>query len=300
MSIIVSIARAASAIAVISLTGRALAAPPTKEECVDAHAKGQDAREAGQLVSASKLFLSCAQAACPDLVSRECTRLADEVDRLLPSVVFAARDGAQTDLPETTVYVDGALWTSHLGDGKAHEIDPGRHAIRFVHAGKEMVIEAVINQGEKGRTLVGLFPAPTSTPPPAAPSVSVASVAPGRPAEAPARKRPQGPLVLVGLGAAAMVGGGALLAAGFLTMPSSCQLSTHHCAAPPDDPVFGKAARSVSMVNAGAVAGGAGALLLGGSLAWYLLQPLRPAETAAQVMPWVLPGSAGAAIVGTF
>jgi hypothetical protein len=296
----------AGAIAAVLLAASAArAAPPTKEECVDAHARGQDAREAGQLVQADKFFFVCAQAACPDLVQRDCARFADEVERVLPTVTFVARDAALTDLPDTSVYVDGSLVASDLGDGRPHPIDPGKHEVRFVHAGREVVIDVVVAAGEKARALTGTFPPAESAPAPAkaapadaAPGTGTGSAAPA-PRPAPAASRPAGPLALVAVGAAAVVAGGVLAGVGLARMPSVCSLSAHDCAAPPGDPVFGKASSSVTLINVGAIAGGTGLAVLGGGLAWYLAQPLRPSKPdAAAIAPWVGPGLAGLAIRG--
>jgi hypothetical protein len=274
---------------VLLLAGRAGAAP-TKEECVDAHGKAQDAREAGQLAEARRLFLACAQPACPELVNRDCARFADEIERLQPTVTFTARDGAQNDLPDTEVYVDGARVASRLGDGRAHEIDPGSHEVRFVHAGKETILRVVVNQGEKGRALVGTF-------------LEAGAPAPGaaRAADAPERRRPSGPLALVGLGAAAAAAGAVLVGVGFTRIPDVCSLSAHECKAPPGDPVFARASTGVTMVNLGTVVGGVGVLGLGSGLIWYLAQPLRPARpTATALRPWVGPQGAGLALAGSF
>ena len=143
-------------------------------------------------MQADRYFLVCAQAACPELVQHDCARFADEVERLLPTVTFVARDAAQNDLPDTSVYVDGTLVASELGDGKARPIDPGRHQVRFVHAGREAVIEVVVVQGEKGRAIVGAFPSTEATPPAPGASPGTGTPAPSpRPAPAPAR--PRGP-----------------------------------------------------------------------------------------------------------
>jgi hypothetical protein len=277
---------------------RAALAAPTKEECVEAHGKGQDARTAGQLAEASRLFLACAQPACPDLVRGDCARFAEEVARDQPTVTFAARDADKNDLPDTAVYVDGVLAASKLGDGKAHEIDPGKHLIRFVHAGKDVMLDVVINQGEKGRALVGNFaPAPSAGAPPA---VGAATAAPPRDAP-PELKRPAGPLVLVGLGAAAAVAGGVLFGAGFATLPSNCSLSTHQCAAPPGDAVFDKASSATTLVNVGGIAGGAGLLVFGGSLIWYFSQAPRPADPPrVALVPHAGRDGAGLTLRGVF
>ncbi|APR78734.1 Hypothetical protein A7982_04081 [Minicystis rosea] len=282
----------ALAASMLSIASPALAAPPTKDECVDAHSKGQDAREANQLVRAGKLFLTCAQSTCPDLVRGDCARFADELARLQPTVTFAARDGASRDLPDTSVYVDGTLITSQLGDGKAYDVDPGRHDVRFVHGSDETTITVVVGQGEKGRAVVGTFSSGT----PASPATATPAAAPA--ADRPEATRPGGPLVLVGLGAAATVAGGVLLGLGFAKMPNNCKLSEHTCAAPPNDPVFGTAKTSTTWINAGAITGAVGLAALGGSLIWYFAQPLRPAKAVTAFTPWIGPQGAGLSFSG--
>lgn len=301
MSTIPSLVRFSAAMASILLTASAAkAAPPTKEECVDSFGKGQDAREAGQLSQAGKLFLACAQPACPALVQGECARSADEITRLQPSVTFAARDGAQNDLPDTSVFVDGAPVAARLGDGNAHDVDPGRHEVRFVHAGKDVTLTVVVNQGEKGRGVVGLFPAPA-----AAPSLATTPIVQARAPALHARvlKRSSGPLVLVGLGAATMVAGGVLVGVGLAKVPVGCSLTTNQCAAPSKDPVFAEASHGVSMANLGGILGGAGGAVFVGSLIWYLAQTphaaaAEPSITARSLVPWVGPQGAGLSLSG--
>jgi hypothetical protein len=307
MSKFASVVRISTTAASILLAASvASAAPPSKEECIEAHGKGQDAREAGQFSQAGRLFLTCAQSTCPALVQSDCARFVDDMTRLQPSVTFAARDSAQNDLPETAVFIDGTQVTSHLGDGKAHDIDPGRHDVRFVHAGKEVTLNVVVNQGEKGRGLVGIFPATAATPPagatPVAGGTPLATPLPGP--VAPGGKRSAGPLVLVGIGAAAMVAGGVLLGVGLGKVPASCSLSTNECAAPPNDPVFETASSGVSMANIGAVVGGVGGATVIGSLIWYFAQTPRPtapttSSTTRSLVPWLGPQGAGLSFSGS-
>ena len=305
MTTLASLVRFSAVTASILLgASAALAAPPTKEECVDAFGKGQDAREAGQFTQAGKLFVTCAQSTCPALVQSDCARFADEIARLQPSVTFVARDGAQNDLLETAVFVDGAQVASRLGDGKAHDIDPGKHEVRFVHAGKETTLTVVVNQGEKGRSLVGLFPSATPTTAAAPPAVAPAILSTTLPAPtAPETKRSAGPLVLVGIGAAAAIAGGVLLGMGLGKVPASCSLSTNECAAPPKDPAFDQASSGVSMANIGVIVGGAGVVTLAGSLIWYFAQTPTSAAPAARstsraLTPWVGPQGAGLSFSG--
>lgn len=311
MSTIPSLVRFCAATASITLSGlltasTAKAAPPTKEECVEAHGKGQDAREAGQLAQAGKLFVTCAQQSCPALVQSDCARFADEIARLQPSVTFVARDSAQNDLPETSVFVDGVLAASRLGDGKAHDIDPGKHEVRFSHAGKDVTLTVVINQGEKARGVVGVFPpaagGPVASPPPMATTPTTAT--PSAPEPAPVQmKRSSGPLVLVGIGAAAMVAGGVLIGVGLSKVPANCSLSTNECAAPPKDPALAQASSGVSLANLGGVVGGVGGAAFIGSLIWYFAQSphaaARAASTASRTLtPWIGPQGAGLSFSG--
>lgn len=278
------------------LASLARAAPPAKEVCVEAYSKGQDARDANQLILAAKLFLTCAQPGCPTLVQGDCARLAEEMDHLQPSMTFAARDSGQNDLIDTTVSVDGTVVASRLGDGKAYPIDPGRHDVRFIHAGKEVVVTVVMSAGERGRNVVGLFVSPGS-PSSGAPAMS------SPPPAAPEPKRPALPLVAVAAGAVTALAGGILLGAGVSQVPSTCSLAARTCAAPPGDPVFATAASAISMVNLGGIVAGAGVLVLGGGLAWYWAQPLRlatpPANATGVLLPWFGPREVGISFSGS-
>jgi hypothetical protein len=305
MSTFAFVVRFSATVASVLLAVSAASAAPSKEECVDAFGKAQDAREAGQFSQAGKLFLTCAQSACPALVQSDCARFADEIARLQPSVTFVARDSAQNDLPETSVFIDGNQVTSRLGDGKAHDIDPGRHDVRFVHAGKEITLNVVVNQGEKGRALVGLFPSNPSSPTAAPPPVSGAPLPTPLPGPvAPEPKRSAAPLVFVGIGAAAMIAGGVLIGVGLGKVPATCSLSTNECAAPPNDPVFATASSGVSMANAGGIVGGIGGAAVIGSLIWYFAQSPRPtapttSSNTRALVPWLGPQGVGLSLSGS-
>lgn len=150
----------------------------------------------------------------------DCAKLGDELGRTVPSVTFVARDAKGTDLPDTQVFVDGTLAQSRLDEGKPYDLDPGKHAFRFSHAGKDVTMNVVVSSGEKSRAIVATFadanggaPAPASlrtTPPPDAERGSRSAV----------------PLVVAGVGGAAMIVGGALLVTGLRAVPSNCSRST--------------------------------------------------------------------------
>lgn len=277
------------------------AASPTKEECVDAHAKGQAARERGQLVEAKSLFLSCAQAACPSVVQSDCARMGDEVSRAVPSVVFSARDEAGADLPATKVYVDGKLVTERVDDGRVHEFDPGKHAVRFVNEQKSVDVDVVLVQGDRNRNVSATLPM-GATPAAGGGSVSVggANAAPAEPT------RSWAPLVLAGVGGAVLAAGVVVLAVGASGLPERCSFSDTRCAAPAGDPVFDDAKQAATMVNVGLVLGGVGVAAAAGGIAWYFLQPTsKPADETKSALrflpsPWVGAQSGGLRVGGSF
>lgn len=269
----------------------------TKEQCVDAHGRGQDAREQGKISLARKLFLSCAQAGCPALIQGDCARFADDLMRQQSSLTFVARDAQGGDLPDTAVYVDDALIVTRLDDGKPHDVDPGRHTVKFTSGGKEQSVTVVVGTGEKGRAVVATFAAINA----------VAASSPRQPGAAPAGEpvertvHPSGSLAVVIGGAIATATGGALAVIGVRGVPAVCSISSGHCAAPPGDPVFQDAKSSMQLVNVGIVVGAVGALALGGGLYWYYAKATTEREPPARVvMPLFTGDTAGIALSGRF
>ncbi|MEO6572666.1 MAG: hypothetical protein ABIP89_02415, partial [Polyangiaceae bacterium] len=267
-------------------------AAASKEECIDAHSRGQDLREKGQLTRARQMFMACAQNSCPGLIQADCARYGDDLDRTVPSVSFGARDSSSADLPNTTVYVDDQLLAMRLDDGKSYDLDPGKHTVRFVHDGKETTMSIVLNQGEKGRSLVATFQ-----------DLGVSRGTSDFHADLAKPKKPTLPLVVAGLGAAAILTGGVLFAVGMHQVPDSCSVSAKECTAPPGDAAFNDAHRGVSMANLGVAVGVGGVAMLAGGLIWYAVQPAKnPTESAAAklVHPWIGRQAGGVALGSSF
>jgi hypothetical protein len=273
----------------------------SKEQCVDAHSRGQDAREQGKISLARKLFLTCAQNGCPAAVQGDCARFADDLTNLQPTIVFVARDGNGNDLPETTVYVDGALIATTI-DGKPHDIDPGNHTVKFSNGGKDEVVTVVIGSGEKGRTVQAKFGSPT----PPAPVVPPPSAVQDRPTtpKAPVSQttHPTGAMALAVSGGALAVVGAAVAFYGKSKIPSKCDLGTHQCSAAPGDPVFADARSATKTMNMGIVAGSIGGAAAIGGLIWYFAGSKTTTESATQqaIAPWVNSTGGGVAISGSF
>lgn len=278
---------------VLSSVGPAVA-DVSKEACVDSHSKGQDARDQGKVSLSRKLFMTCAQSSCPALVQGDCARFADDLTRMQPTLSFAARDGNGADLPDTTVYVDDVLTATRLDDGKPYDVDPGKHVVRLVHAGKEQAVTVVVGAGEKGRTVAVTFGAPAP-----APATAAATVEPTPRRQVASTSHPTGAKVAIIVGGILTVGGSALGVVGLSRVPANCTVASHQCAAPPGDPSFDTASAAIRMSNIGWVTAGVGVVAIAGGFVWYF-RGEKTTRTEKLVAPWLTPESAGLAAIGRF
>jgi len=287
--------RSVLAIALISTSLSVAAAEVSKEECVDAHGRGQDARDQNKLSLARKLFLSCAQSACPALIQGDCARFADDLGRQQPTLTFAARDSSGADLPDTAVYVDDMLIVTRLDDGKPHDADPGKHTVKFQNAGREKLVTIVLNNGEKGRSVIATFDAPGGAPPPA---TAVGGAAPPLPRAEPRTTHPTGAKVLIIGGAVALAAGAALGVYGLVSIPSECSLGDHTCTATPGSAPYDDASSSVRNANIGFIVGGVGLAAVIGGLVWYAKGGATERDPALAAMPWLSSDGGGFAVSG--
>jgi len=271
------------------------AEPVTKEMCIDAHSRGQDAREQGKISLARKLFLTCAQPACPALVQGDCARFADDLAHQQSSLTFVARDAQGADLVDTAVYIDDLLVVSRLDDGKPHDVDPGRHTVRFSSRGKDQTVALVVGTGEQGRAVVVTFPT-INAPPPG--TVSATGVVTPEPEIR--TIHPTGSRVLLWSGAGVAFVGAVVGGWAYFHVPSNCSISNNRCAASPGDPVFQKASDEVKLMDIGIVVGAIGAAALGVGAYWYYSKEHTETDDAKVVMPMILGDGAGVAWTGRF
>ena len=168
----------AALVAVLGITSPA--AGQDRARCVSAYEQGQVLRRGKQLLQARAELLICARDPCPRALRPECVEWLDEVQHGLPSIVPVARTADGRDATGVHLFVDGTLVREEL-DGKAIEMDPGIHVLRFqTHALPPVEERVVVREGEKERAIVAAFPpAPNETssiqaivpPSPAAPAV---------------------------------------------------------------------------------------------------------------------------------
>jgi hypothetical protein len=132
------------------------------ESCISASTTGQEQRKAGHLFDAAQQFASCSRAECPAIIRRECARWADEVDVMMPTIVFAATDAQGGDQSDVRVIVDGRKLLDRL-DGRPLPLDPGAHTVRYERAGVLAATREIdARVGEKNRIIsVRLEVAPT-------------------------------------------------------------------------------------------------------------------------------------------
>jgi len=279
---------------VLGLAGIA-GADPSKEECVSAHSQGQDAKDAGKISLARKLFMTCAQAACPQIVQNDCARFADDLARMQASVTFIARDSAGNDLPDTTVYVDGMLVVTRLDDGRPHDVDPGKHIVKFTNNGNDQEVTVVVGSGEKGRPVIATFKG-------GATAASGGGRSESNEPKKPKIKvtHPAGSRAVTIIGAVVGGGGTALAVIGFLKVPSNCSIGSHECAAAPSDPVFDKAASGVRLMDIGIAVGAIGIAATAGGLTWYLTgaKTEKPDGARVGLRPWFNGSGGGVSLSG--
>jgi hypothetical protein len=129
----------------------ALAADPTTADCLAAADRFADLRPQHKLREARDKLLICSAATCPGDVRQECGRRLDEINALMPTIVFETKDGAGNDIAAVRVTMDGQLLATRL-EGVALSIDPGEHSFTFEVAGHAPVAKSiVIREGEKDR-----------------------------------------------------------------------------------------------------------------------------------------------------
>lgn len=139
----------------LTLSGGASAAKPEglKQQCVEAYEQTQSLRKSANLRAARDSALTCAQAACPAVVKKDCATWLTELEQSLPSVVLGARDKAGQETTAVRVFVDGAPFVDHL-DGRAVALDPGAHTFRFeLDGAPPSELRTLIREGEKNRPI---------------------------------------------------------------------------------------------------------------------------------------------------
>ena len=230
----------------------------SKPQCVAAYTDGQRHRRSGELLSARADLRICASDPCPVMLQNDCAAWLAEVDRLVPSIVFAARDAGGGDLFDVGVVLDGKPLAGRL-DGRPVDVDPGEHVVRFEQKDHEALEQRVlVREGEKARSV----------------SVTMSAVAlhaSARPVEEPregARPVPTATWILGGLGVLGFATAGA---ATLIDLPTWSRCHEGGCTA--SDRSY-----SDSLNTVGSVGLAVGAVGLLAATWFYITRPTVPRE----------------------
>jgi hypothetical protein len=274
----------------------------TKAQCIDVNTKGQDFRRDGKLSAAREQLRMCATPSCPAILSDDCAKRLDELERAQPTIIFDAKDGSGRDLSLVKVTVDGVPLAEKL-EGTALQVDPGEHVFVFTEPDQAPVTKTfVLKEGDKERrerVVIGPAIVPAITP---QPSVGSSSSSPGESRGGMGTQRILG-LVAGGVGVVG-VALGAVFGAMTLSEASQQQkdcASAANCLNYPQassEHSSGATDRTISTI--GFIAGGA--LIAGGAALFFTAgHPSEaPASTGLQLVPDVGPGSAGMLLKGAF
>jgi len=158
----------------------ALAAEPTKDECIAANETAQHLRQEGRLLEARAQLVLCVATSCPGPLLEDCAQRLTEIDAVMPSIVFEVKDGAGNDVTGVKVAVDGKPEVARL-DGRPIALDPGEHHFVFkAESGATSERTLVVREGEKDRReriVLGIAAAPVAMESGAAPNVERPSFA---------------------------------------------------------------------------------------------------------------------------
>jgi len=235
------------------------------DACISSAEAGQRLRLEAKLTSAREKLLACSQAECPTVLRADCTKWLSELDRVFPSLVVRAVNGAGADVVDVSVTIDDQRIAPRL-DGSEIHVDPGAHVFRFALAGGPTIEQKIlVREGEQHRILSVVFPAP----PVEQPSAPLPPPAPPPPRSLAL------PLAVVGAGAIAFGVASYFWISGVSehsNLASTCAPS-HSCDPSAVDSAHAKlvAGDVVGGVGVGLLAVGAGIFLFGGK------KPAQPA-----------------------
>jgi hypothetical protein len=129
--------------------------------CTGSYEKAQYLRRDKKMRAARKELITCSQATCPGAIVSDCTQWMSEVDKVIPSVVFDARDSKGQSIADVKVTMDGTEVLQTKLDGTAVQVDPGNHAFHFeLPDGTSGDQQVLVLEGEKARVITYTVPAP--------------------------------------------------------------------------------------------------------------------------------------------
>ncbi len=234
----------------------ALAADPTTADCLSASDASLKSGNQHKLRAERSQLLVCAASTCPADIRKDCVSRVDEVNRQIPTIIFAAKDAAGADLSAVKVTMDGEVLTERL-EGTGLSIDPGEHAFTFDTAGQSPVTKTLlIQEAQKDRREVITF----GTPPPASPPANEQS--PGMGTQK-VLAIVAGGIGVVGLGLGTVFG----VMAGSQKNAAQSACASNPCSTQDGANKWGTAVSTGNISTVGFIVGGVG--VAGGAILWF-------------------------------
>jgi hypothetical protein len=259
----------------------------SRAECAQSFEQAQRLRNAFRYLDADAEALKCANPACGPLLSEECGKIYSELQAVMPSIVFVARDENGNDLTNASVEVDGKAPPLAV-DGTPVPFDPGSHEFRFTAEGFEPLVQsAMISTGERLRPLIGVLKQAGNS---SAPQLGTDPQT--RIDDRPTRGVPLATYVLGGIGLVGFAGFVGFRVAGareFDTLSRDCKPA---CSQDSVDAVKQKYLLS----NIALAVGGAASVA---AVSVYLFSPKNPQSTTS-VQIWHSGDGAGTRVTGSF
>lgn len=134
-------------------------------ECVAQAERGQELRQAGNLLQSQQDLRACADAACPALIRNDCTTWLGELETELPSIIVRVVDvyGQDTSFDKLTIDQQIAAQTRVA---LPFDLDPGKHTVSVIVAGHTYEETFVLRIRERNRLITiaaAAVPMPTET-----------------------------------------------------------------------------------------------------------------------------------------
>jgi hypothetical protein len=229
------------------------------DACARVYEDAQQGIRAGALLK-SRSELSTCEKLCPSTLARDCATWREDVERQIPTLRLSAIRVDGADPGVVRVIIDNTPLAEPLS-GAPIDVDPGKHVLTFEAATRHRVEVSVdVPRGRKGYAVEVSFPVEAARVETAAPE----------PRSAP----PWAPLMVSGVGLAALAAGGVLGFKGQLDKIHLVNTCAPHCQPAQVSAIDGEWKAAAGLAAAG------GSVALAGMLWWLLDGRARAAHAA--------------------